>query len=380
MAQLQKKFIAPNAVDGSKIALLNNEALRARNAADSAYVNLLYLSPSDVLTLSSVPEVGSDAITPNGLVRLSQLDARLQGLKPKEAVRVASTANVASISGLLTIDGVVTVAGDRVLLKDQTDAKENGIYVVAAGAWARDVDMDVSAEFKGSYTVAYGGVSQIGRGFVCTVDSSFVLGTDNATFVLFTAAGSYVAGNGIDITGSTISVALAATPGLEFSSAALRVKAGPGIKLTASGVEPNLEASNPSLQVSANELGVKINSSGGLQKLAGGLGVKVDTTSVKINASNEVQSLQRKREAITLNGTDITNQYVDLAVVAVNASDVEVSPVGGIEQENAVDFTVSLTGGVAGVTRVSFAGDLATGGDAALISGDKLVIHYKTWA
>lgn len=67
----------------------------------------------------------------------------------KSSVRLASTANVASISGLLTIDGIVTVAGDRVLLKDQSTAVQNGIYVVAAGAWTRAPDADNGTELNG---------------------------------------------------------------------------------------------------------------------------------------------------------------------------------------------------------------------------------------
>jgi phage-related tail fiber protein len=60
----------------------------------------------------------------------------VQGLEPKQSVRAASTANIATLSGPMTLDGVALVAGDRVLVKDQTTAGQNGIYVVAAGAWA----------------------------------------------------------------------------------------------------------------------------------------------------------------------------------------------------------------------------------------------------
>lgn len=58
----------------------------------------------------------------------------------KEPVRVATTGNLAALRGLLTIDDVVTEAGDRVLVKDQTDAKKNGIYTASAGLWQRAPD------------------------------------------------------------------------------------------------------------------------------------------------------------------------------------------------------------------------------------------------
>ena len=73
------------------------------------------------------------------------VDLTVQGLEPKQSVRAASTASIAALSGPMTIDGVALVAGDRVLVKDQAQAKENGIYVVpAAGAWKRAQDADTS--------------------------------------------------------------------------------------------------------------------------------------------------------------------------------------------------------------------------------------------
>lgn len=100
-------------------------------------------------------------------------------------------------------------------------------------------------------------------------------------------------------------------------------------------------------------------------------------TAVSTTAFSQPTLLQQN---ITLNGTDITNQYVDLAHPALGASasanSVSLAVVGGPEQLKGVDFTVSLTGGTAGVTRISFAGDLATGGAAALIAADILIIEY----
>jgi len=86
-------------------------------------------------------------------------------------------------------------------------------------------------------------------------------------------------------------------------------------------------------------------------------------------------------ESITLNGTNITNQYVDLAHAALGASasvnSVQLTVVGGPVQQKTVDYTVSLTGGSGGVTRITFAGDLATGGAAALVSSDILIVTYS---
>ena len=60
-------------------------------------------------------------------------------------MKAASTANL-TLSGTQTVDGIALVAGDRILAKDQTTTSANGIYVVAAGAWARALDQDSWAE------------------------------------------------------------------------------------------------------------------------------------------------------------------------------------------------------------------------------------------
>jgi hypothetical protein len=73
------------------------------------------------------------------------------------------------------------------------------------------------------------------------------------------------------------------------------------------------------------------------------------------------------------------NQYKDMTFTASYSESFSLY-VAGVYQERGSDYTVSLTGGAGGVTRISFAGDLATGGDAALISGDRLMIKYAYFA
>lgn len=85
-------------------------------------------------------------------------------------------------------------------------------------------------------------------------------------------------------------------------------------------------------------------------------------------------------DIITLSSGDITAQFVDLAHAAQGSSasinSISLNVVGGPEQQKVVDYTVALTGGAGGVTRITFAGDLATGGNAALVAGDILMIKY----
>lgn len=87
----------------------------------------------------------------------------LYKLDIKQSVRVATTANIA-LAGLLTIDGVVLAAGDRVLVKNQAVAKDNGLYIAAAGVWARAADADSNAEVTSALLVSV--EQEIGRAHV----------------------------------------------------------------------------------------------------------------------------------------------------------------------------------------------------------------------
>jgi lysophospholipase L1-like esterase len=106
----------------------------------------------------------------------------------KEDVRVASTANVTIASALENgdaIDGVTLATGDRVLLKNQSTASQNGIYVVAAsGTASRSTDADSAAEMVGATVYVREGSTNLGRRYTCNTPSPITLGTTALTFVL----------------------------------------------------------------------------------------------------------------------------------------------------------------------------------------------------
>jgi len=117
------------------------------------------------------------------------VDNLTAGLDAKTSVRVASTANL-TLSGTQTIDGVAVVAGDRVLVKDQSTASGNGIYVVASGAWTRATDMDAWAEVPAAYCWVEQGTVNADTGWVCTADAGGTLGSTAITWSKFSAAPS----------------------------------------------------------------------------------------------------------------------------------------------------------------------------------------------
>jgi hypothetical protein len=149
---------------------------------------------------------GAAPIGANDFVTRAYLEAVQQGLIPKDAVRVATTANI-TLSGEQTIDGVALVAGDRVLVKNQTLGEKNGIYVVALGSWVRSTDADTSLEVKaGIFTFTVEGTTNVGVGWVLLTTGSIILDTTPLNFTQFSSAGTITAGNGLTKTSNTIDV------------------------------------------------------------------------------------------------------------------------------------------------------------------------------
>ena len=87
--------------------------------------------------------------------------------------RVATTANVnLAVGGLLTVDGVALAAGDRVLVRSQSNSRQNGLYIAAAGPWLRAADADTVAELvAGSYVFVTEGATSGQRGYVLADDA-----------------------------------------------------------------------------------------------------------------------------------------------------------------------------------------------------------------
>jgi hypothetical protein len=155
---------------------------------------------SQRLTNLADPSSAQDAATKQ------YVDGVATGLDVKASVRAATTATI-TLNGAQTIDGVSLVAGDRVLVKNQSTASANGIYVVASGTWARATDADSSAEVTpGLFTFVEEGTTNADSGWVLTTDAPITLGTTGLAFTQFTGAGQTIAGGGLTKTGNTFDV------------------------------------------------------------------------------------------------------------------------------------------------------------------------------
>jgi hypothetical protein len=143
------------------------------------------------------------------------VDAARQGLDVKQSVRAATTGPITLATGLEagdTIDTNVTlVAGNRVLVKDQSTASENGIYVVqASGAPVRATDANGTADTGtvsgGTFTFVEEGTVNADSGWVVSTNGPITVGTDAMNWVQFSGAGSITAGDGLTKDGNTINV------------------------------------------------------------------------------------------------------------------------------------------------------------------------------
>lgn len=167
---------------------------------DERYVNSAGDTMTGFLTLHADPTQPLHAVTKQ------YVDAVKQSLDIKDSVRATTTENIdLTIGGALVIDGVTTVVGDRVLVKDQTDATQNGIYIVQSGAWTRAEDMDETADISsGAFTFVEEGTKGANMGYTLVSDGVITLGTTPMNFTQFSGAGQVIAGTGIYKTGNEL--------------------------------------------------------------------------------------------------------------------------------------------------------------------------------
>jgi hypothetical protein len=203
------------------------------DAATKAYADLML--PLAGGTMSGAIAMGTNKITGLGTptadadaANKGYVDSVAQGLDTKASV-VAATAVAGTLATSFAngsvVDGVTLVTGDRLLIKNQADATENGIYVVAvSGAPSRSADMDNGSEFPGAYVFVEQGTINGDTGWVCTNNAPVTLGTTNIVWTQFSGAGTYTANNGVVLNGSVFSFAPRSGYGLQTGSSGAEVK------------------------------------------------------------------------------------------------------------------------------------------------------------
>jgi hypothetical protein len=177
----------------------------------------------------------ADPVDLGDAVNMRFVQGLVQGLSAKESVAAASAQDQnVDVNQVVTIlDEIVLSPGHRILLKNQINPVENGIYVVQYGAPPeRSGDLSVGENAASTYVFVSQGTENAHTGWICSTPPGHdVVGVNALTFTQFSGAGQFNAGPGITKTGNTLQVSVDGIS-LEISNNNLRVSsllAGQGL-------------------------------------------------------------------------------------------------------------------------------------------------------
>jgi hypothetical protein len=173
----------------------------------------------------STAQVAATPTADADVANKAYVDSVAQGLDIKASCLYTTTGNI-TLSGLATQangDWPSTLtAGDRILVKNQTNQAQNGIYAAAASGWTRTADMNNWAEVPGAFTFIEDGSTLASTGWVTTAGSTGTIGVTNMPWTQFSGAGTYTAGNGLQLISNQFSVKLNGAT-LDASASGLKI-------------------------------------------------------------------------------------------------------------------------------------------------------------
>lgn len=184
------------------------------------YTQVVDLANQRITSLGS-PSAGTDA------ANKQYVDNVALGMNWKQAVRAAATGNVNLATPGSTFDGVTVSSGDRLLLLNQADGKENGIYTfdTASTALVRASDADTNAEIANATVSIAEGAVYGDTTYILVTNAPITLGTTSLVFGLMNGGSgtSYTPGNGVSLAGDTVNLVTAAGGGVSVGPGGIAV-------------------------------------------------------------------------------------------------------------------------------------------------------------
>ena len=314
----------------------------------------LELSPNGTGTVVVPASYESRAgFSSQSLVNKSYVDSVTSGLSVKTPVKVATTGNLAgtynngagtitsSSNFALSVDGVTVSVNDRILVKDQTTAAQNGFYKVtatgsgsAAFVLTRTPDADAASELvAGAFAFVEEGTANADNGYVLSTDGAVTLGTTAINFEQFSGAGQISAGDGLAKTGNSLSLNVDDSS-LEINADTARVKALGVTNAMLAGSIANAKLTNSSVTINSNSLAL-------------GASLTLDTDDIGEGSTNEYFTNTKARAALSVTsstGLTYNNSTGVLAGLDATAS------VKGVASFASANFTV--TSGAVAITGV----------------------------
>lgn len=325
----------------------------------------------------ATPSSGTDAANKD------YVDAVATGLDIKDSCRLATTAALpantssgsgvgktltATANGALSVDGVSVVSGDRILVKLEATASDNGIYTVTQTGdgsnpyiLTRATDSDQDAEVTaGSFTFVTEGTVNGDTGWVITTNDPITVDTTGITWAQFSGGIGVTGGDGIDVTGTVLSVDLDTNPGLEFNSAKLRIDVAntDELSLDASGL--NVEGVPNLFKINGVATSSTVNSSN-LDELTD------STSTTELHNHNRTHDRGTTASVAVSNGDPVRSSGNNTVQAGDTDSDANARVLGVAKGASGIGVTVNVIGHgrAAGVLAGATAGDryyMANGG------------------
>ena len=287
------------------------------------------------------------------LVNKAYVDSVTSGLSVKTPVKVATTGNLnatynngagtltANSNFALSVDGVTVSVNDRILVKDQSTAAQNGFYKVtatgsgsAAFVLTRTPDADAASELvAGAFAFVEEGTANADNGYVLSTDGAVTLGTTAINFEQFSGAGQISAGEGLSKTGNALSLNVDDSS-IEINADTARVKALGVTNAMLAGSIANAKLSNSSVTINSNSLAL-------------GASLTLDTDDIGEGSTNQYYTNARSRAALSVTGsTGLTYNDSTGVLAGLDAT----TSVKGVASFASANFTV--TSGAVAITGV----------------------------